>query len=114
MRLEVHSNSLELTPELSSRIQEQAVSAFSRFGRRIGRVIVRLAGAEGAGGVTTCHVLVALHPFGGLAVAEVAASPARAVDRAFGRAAPAVGRELARRRSLPSSDRRALDFVVML
>jgi len=106
MRLVVHGHDVEVTPEVHSHVERRLLPALQTFGKRVGRVTIRLHGAED--GVATCHILVELHPSGGLGVGEAASNPATAIDRAAQRAHDVVARELARRRGLP--DARSLAF----
>jgi len=58
-----------------------------------------LLGTEDA--MTACHILVDLHPSGGLGIGAAAPNVETTIDRAAERAGGAVRRELARRRGLP-------------
>jgi ribosome-associated translation inhibitor RaiA len=108
MRLVVHGHDVEVTPEVHSPVERRVLPILETFGRRVGRVTVRLHGAGAEDAVTTCHILVELHPSGGLGIGEAASNPATAIDRAAQRARDAVTRELVRRRGLP--DGRSLAF----
>jgi ribosome-associated translation inhibitor RaiA len=109
MRLVVHGHNVEITPELYSHVEGQVLSTLGTLGRQVGRVTVRIhapAGAEDA--MTACHILVELHPSGGLGIGDAAPNVETAIDRAAERAGGAVRRELARRRGLP--DGRSLAY----
>jgi hypothetical protein len=66
-------------------------------------VTVRLHVAAGPEDAVTCHILVELHPSGGLGIGEAASNLTTAIDRAAQRARDAVARELERRRGLPDA-----------
>ena len=102
MRLVVHGHNVEITPELYSHVEGRVLSSLGTLGRQVGRVTVRVhapAGAEDA--ITSCHILVEIHPSGGLGMGDTAPNVEMAIDRAAERAGVAVRRELARRCGLP-------------
>ncbi len=97
MQLVIHGHGVEITQDLFSQIEAQLLSTLERFGRRVGRVTVRLhRPADDGGTLCTCHVLVDLHPVGGLGVGEHAPGVMAAVERASERAGTAVASELTR------------------
>lgn len=102
MRIVVHGHNVEMTPDIHSQVERRILRTLEDFGKRVGRVTVRLHVAVGGeNAVTTCHILVELHPSGGLGIGETGSTLATAVDRAARRASDAVARELTRRTGLP-------------
>lgn len=111
MQVVVHGRGVEITPDLQAQVARRALAALGRFGRRIGRVTVRLhAPSGGADALTICHILVDIHPSGGLGVGDAAPSLEAAVDRALERTSGAVSHELKRRRQLPEQRSLAYRF----
>ncbi len=111
MQVVVHGHGVEITPELHAQVARQALAALGRFGGRIGRVTVRLhAPSGGADELAICHILVDIHPCGGLGVGDAAPSLEAAADRALGRASAAVSDELTRRRWLREQGSLAYPF----
>jgi len=101
MQVVVHGHGVEITAELREQVVRRTLAVLGRFGGRIGRVTVRLhATYSGAGELAICHILVDLHPGGGLGVGDAALSHGAAVERALGRAGGAVSAQLTRRRRL--------------
>jgi len=98
MQVVVHGHGVEITPELHAQVARQTLAALGRFGGRLGRVTIRLHPPSGAAGeLAICHILVDIHPGGGLGVGDAAPSLEAAADRALGRASAAVSDELTRR-----------------
>jgi ribosome-associated translation inhibitor RaiA len=111
MQVVVHGHGVEITPALQAQVAGQALAALGRFGGRIGRVTVRLhAPSNEAGELAICHVLVDIHPSGGLGVGEAAPSLDAAADRALGKAGAAVSAQLMRRRRVPEHGSLAYSF----
>lgn len=112
MRLFVHGHDVEVTPDLRFQVERRILSGLERFGRRVGTVTVRLQRpVDGAGGLWTCHILVDLHPSGGLGLGETAPELLAAVDRASERVGAAAARELARRHA--RRDGRASGYAML-
>jgi len=77
--------------------------ALSRFGNRVGRVVVRMGRVNGIPGVqdtreTSCHIEVRLAPCGSVTVKERATDLFAAIDRAARRAERLVAHRLERTR----------------
>ncbi len=109
MQIVVLGHGVEVTRDLSSDVARRALSALGGFGKRIGRVTVRLhAPASGAEALVTCHILVDIHPSGGIGIGHTAPSLESAVDGALARALGATDHELEQRGRLP--ERRALAY----
>ena len=66
MQLQVRGRNIELTEALRAHVERRLQFALSRFGQRIGRVLVRLADVNGprGGDDKSCHVDVNLFPSG--------------------------------------------------
>ena len=111
MKLVVHGHNVEITPELRSHFERRVLSTLGTLGRQVGRVTARIHAPTGADdAMKACHILVELHPSGGLGVGDAAPNVAAAFERAIERAAIAVRRELARRRGLPNDRSLAYGF----
>jgi hypothetical protein len=98
MRLEIRNRGLELDGAAAARVERRLQFILARFGQRVGRVTVTLAGLPGAEGPlqVCCRIVVRLVPFGQVGVETAAVDVDAALDWAAGRIGPAVARELLR------------------
>ena len=106
VRLVVHGHNVEITPDLYSHVERRVLSALRRFGRRVRRMTVRLHAGTGDA-MTSCHILLELHPSGGLGIGEAGPDLETVIDRAAEGAGGALGRELGRRSALPQGHGRS-------
>jgi putative sigma-54 modulation protein len=84
---------------LRAHVERRLRFALSRFGNRVGRVVVRMGRVNGIHGVqgtgeTSCHIEVRLAPSGTVTVKETSADLFAAVDRAAGRVERLVAHRL--------------------
>jgi len=99
MRLAAYGHGVDVTQQLRARIEERILAELGQFGRRVGRVTVRLhRPADDGGDLWTCHILVELLPSGGLGLGDTGCGPLGALDRAVGRLATAVALQLSIKR----------------
>ncbi len=105
MQLQVRGRNIELTEALRAHVERRLQFALSRFGQRIGRVLVRLADVNGprGGDDKSCHVDVNLFPSGKVLVEDLDADLYAAIDRAAERVGRSVVRELEREREFDAS-----------
>ncbi len=102
MFVEVRASNIDLRQALRSYVERRLRFVLGRFGDRVGRVVVRIAGLSGPqGGVEkSCRLSVQVLPFGGVTVEEIDKVLYQAIDRATGRIGRLVARELDRARDL--------------
>jgi len=100
MQVHVRGWNIEVTGALRVHVGRRLAFALSRFGQRSGRVLVRLVDVNGprGGDDKQCRLDVSLIPSGNVLVEDVDADMYAAIDRATGRAARSVVRELQRER----------------
>jgi hypothetical protein len=99
MQLEIRSRGLELCAAWEDSIRRRLGLALGRFGSRVGRVTVHLAGTEArrGGADTRCRIVARLLPAGQVCVEVTDTDPKTALNRAAQRLGPAVDREFLRR-----------------
>src|SRR5262245_66233026 len=110
MNLQIRIRGTKASDALRARAERCLGFALRRFTERIDRVSVWLVDVNGPrGGVDKCcRIAVRLRPMGSAFVAETAADPYAALDRAAGRAGRAVARRIARnQRSGPDPGERS-------
>jgi len=95
MQVELRIRNTDLGNVLRSYTDRRLRFALSRFGDRVGRVVVSVSKCNGTdqGIVKNCHISAELRPFGEVAARETAPDLYTAIDRAAGR----VGRLFASR-----------------
>lgn len=100
MRMTIHTQGIEVTPDMREHIQMRLRLALSRFGSKIGRLDVHLSDENGPrGGVAERCLLVARLGGRNLVVARTHEDILAAVNDASARLADAASRALARERS---------------
>jgi ribosome-associated translation inhibitor RaiA len=107
MRINVHSEGFQLTPQLRGVVVSRMLSALGSFGDYIEMVVVRLQARPGhtQSDTTICDVAVSLHPSGDVrARAEDAKMPV-AIDRAAEDIRGAVEREVSRLKAVSGAPR---------
>ena len=87
MQVEIRIRNTDLADVLRSYTDRRLRFAVSRFGDRVGRVVVTVSGINGQGlaAAVNCHIGAELKPFGQLAVQESDLNLYTAIDRAAGR-----------------------------
>ncbi len=87
MQIELRIRNTDLTNVLRSYAERRLRFALSRFGDRVGQVVVIVSEMESAddGIATTCHISADIRPFGQVAARETAPDLYAAIDRAAGR-----------------------------
>jgi len=87
MQVELRIRNTDLADVLRSYTDRRLRFAVSRFGDRVGRVVVNVSGINGQGlaAAVNCHIGAELKPFGQLAVQESDLDLYTAIDRAAGR-----------------------------
>ena len=87
MQVEIRIRNTDLADVLRSYTDRRLRFAVSRFGDRVGRVVVTVSGLNGQGlaAAVNCHIGAELKPFGQLAVQESDLNLYTAIDRAAGR-----------------------------
>ena len=87
MQVELRIRNTDLADVLRSYTDRRLRFAVSRFGDRVGRVVVTVSGLNGQGlaAAVSCHIGAELKPFGQLAVQESDLNLYTAIDRAVGR-----------------------------
>ena len=120
MRINVHSEGFQLTPQLRGVVVSRMVSALASFGAYIDMVVVRLQATRGQTQpeTTICDIAVSLHPSGDVRARAEDAEMLIAIDRAAEDVRRAVEREVSRLRTVPGSpspmgeDASALEIVL--
>jgi putative sigma-54 modulation protein len=87
MQIELRIRNTDLTNVLRSYAERRLRFALSRFGDRVGQVVVIVSELESAddGIATSCHISADLSPFGQVAARETAPDLYAAIDRAASR-----------------------------
>ena len=95
MRVEIRERDVEVTEVLRAHVERRLGLALGRFGDRIGRVTVRLSGANGRTGeqATRCQIDVSLRPQN-VRAGDTDADLFAAVDNASNRVSRSVARIL--------------------
>jgi len=107
MQVELRIRNTDLADVLRNYTDRRLRFAVSRFGDRVGRVVVTVSGLNGQGlaaAAVNCHIGAELKPFGQLAVQESDLNLYTAIDRAAGR----LGRLFAMRLGRGTDDVQAL------
>jgi len=99
MKIQIRWRNVEVTEVLRTRVERRLRFALSRFGERIGRVLLRFSDTNGLGGDVDkrCQINVGLTPKS-VEVEHIDADLFVALDRAADRASRAVARALDRER----------------
>jgi ribosomal subunit interface protein len=99
MKIQIRSRSAAVTEVLRTRVERRLGFALSRFGERIGRVLLRFSDTNGRSGDVDkrCQIDVGLIPKS-VQVEHIDADMFVALDRAADRASRAVARALDRER----------------
>ncbi len=102
MHTHIRLRGLDASDSLREYIARRAHSQFSRFGRAIDSVTVRVDDVNGprGGPDKRCHVTVRGPGLGILTLEDLSAEAQSVVDLVFERAARRVGREIERTRSI--------------
>lgn len=87
MQVELRIRHSPRSNQLRADVERRLRFALSRFGSRVGRVVVRMDGLKGVPGAgdTSCHIEARLVPFGTVTVKERGTNLLVAIDRATGR-----------------------------
>jgi putative sigma-54 modulation protein len=87
MQLELRIRDTARRDVLRAHVERRLRFALSRFGNRVGRVVVRIGRLNGDQGTNarSCHIEVGLAPFGTVSVKERGTDLFAAIDRAAGR-----------------------------
>lgn len=87
MQVDLNIRNADLAKVLRSYADRRLRFALSRFGGRVGRVVVTVSEHNGAGlsAATSCHISAELKPFGQVAVQDTDLDLYTAIDRAAGR-----------------------------
>ena len=95
MKVEIRERDVEVTEILRAHVERRLGLALGRFADRIGRVTVRLSGANGRTGelATRCQIDVSLHPRN-VRAGDTDADLFAAVDNASDRVSRSVARIL--------------------
>ncbi len=99
MQLQIRGKGTELTDQVRAHIERRLRFALSRFGERVARATVRIAGvadSPGCNGDPNCRIEVALRPTGIVIVDETRGDVLTAIERAAERAGRSVSREIER------------------
>ena len=106
MQVELRIRNTDLADVLRGYTDRRLRFAVSRFGDRVGHVVVTVSGLNGQGlaAAVNCHIGAELKPFGQLAVQESDLNLYTAIDRAAGR----LGRLFALRLGRGADDVQAL------
>lgn len=101
MRLEIHSQGLDLGQGLRGFIERRLQTVLGRFGTRIGQVAVYLADLNGPrGGIgKRCRIVAQLFRSGQVVVEDTDADLGAVADRAMDRMGQSVRQKLERRRN---------------
>jgi ribosome hibernation promoting factor len=101
-QVNVRIRDIDLAEALRIYIVRRLRFALSRFGARVGSVVVRISDVNGErGGIDQCcHISAALPPSHSVIVEELDADLYAAIDRASERLGRAFGREVERQRHL--------------
>lgn len=110
MRVELRIRNTDLASVLRNYADRRLRFALSRFGDRVGRVVVTLSKFDGAEQsiAKSCHITAELRPFGQVATREVDPNLYTAIDRAVGR----LGRLFASRLGRDGDEVRSQAFRV--
>ena len=104
MKVEIRQHDVEVSELLRAHVVRRLGLALGRFGDRIGRVMVRLSGANGRSGerATRCQIDVSLRPRS-VRAGDIDADLFAAVDNASDRVSRSVARilELEAERGMP-------------
>jgi ribosome-associated translation inhibitor RaiA len=95
MELELRISKVDLADLLRCYVERRLRFALGRFGDRVGRISVRIAGNGSEG---QCRISTEIRPVGRVAVQETDSDVVAAIDRATGRIGHLVARELERAR----------------
>lgn len=108
MRINVHSEGFQLTPQLRGVVVSRMVSALGSFGAYIDVVVVRLQATRGhtQPETTICDVAVSLRPSGDVQARAEDAQMRVAIDRASDLVRGAVEREVSRSHPVPGGPSR--------
>jgi ribosome-associated translation inhibitor RaiA len=107
MRIDVHSEGFQLTPQLRGVVVSRLLSALGPFGAHIESVLARLRASTGRAqpDTTICDVAVSLYPSGKVRARAEDASMPFAIDQAAEDIGAAVDREVSRLKTVPSASR---------
>ena len=99
MQLELRIQNAALAEAFRGYVERRLRFSLSRFGGRVGRVVVRVAspGRVHSMTETVCNIWIRLVPFGTVTVKETSADLFAAIDRAVGRAERSVAHRLGAR-----------------
>ena len=102
MQLDLRIRNIDLEDILLSYTERRIRFAWSRFGDRIGRVVVNISGLNGPHGGTakSCSISADITPLGRLAVEDSDLDVYAAIDRAVGRMGRLIGQRLDRGQQL--------------
>jgi putative sigma-54 modulation protein len=100
MQVELRIRDTASRDRLRAYVERRLRFALSRFGNRVGRVVVRMGRLNGVQGIDeiSCHIEVRLAPSGTLAVKETGTDLFAAIDRSAGRVERLVTHPLERAR----------------
>ena len=96
MHVELRTVNTDMADVLKGYIERRLRFALSRFGARVGHVLVTIS--REPGGESTCRISTEIIPFGRVGVKESDPDLFSAVDRAAGRVGRLFGRKLQRAR----------------
>jgi len=101
MHVELRTVNTDMAEVLKGYIERRLRFALSRFGARVGRILVTIAKEPGA--EATCRISAQIVPFGRVGVKESDPDLFSAVDRAAGRVGRLFSRKLERARQALST-----------
>ena len=96
MRVELHVKGMDAEDALREYVERRIHFALSRFGSRLGRVVIRLTRTDGpqAASQKQCQIVIRLLPSGSVSAVATHADLFVAIDRAVERAGQSVQRRL--------------------